>query len=103
MLASWKTAKVIGLDPIPMGFQEIVTAVMCHADARLMAVPVANHKSFGVGIDRRNSHGFGVVLLRIGCAVNASHYWDAPVRGMPNTIQIDHFDFSVFCLTDDIC
>ena len=39
MLASWKTSKVIGLDPVAMGFQEIVTAVMCHADARLMAVP----------------------------------------------------------------
>jgi hypothetical protein len=102
MLARREAAKVIRFHPIAMRFQEVVTAVVRHANIGLMAVSVANHEGLGAGIDRRDSHGFGVMLLRAGDAVDAAHYRDAPVWSAPNTIQIDHFDISVFCLTDDI-
>lgn len=101
-MARRETAEVIGLDSIAMRFQKMVAAVVRHADVSLMSVSVPNHKGLGPGVNSCDGHGFGVVLLSTGCTVDASHYCDAPVRGMPNTIQIDHFDFSVFCLTDDI-
>lgn len=93
-----EAAKVIGLDSVAMRFQEIVAAVVCHADARLMAASVANHVGLGSGVDRRDGHGFGKVLLHAGDAFHATHCGDAPVWGMPNTIQIDHFDISTFLL-----
>jgi hypothetical protein len=86
-----EVVKVIGRDPIAMSLQKIVAAVVCHADACLVTAFVADDKGFSAAVDRRDSHGFGVVLLRIGCTVDASYYGDAPVRGAPNTIQIDHF------------
>ncbi len=85
-----EVVKVIGLDPIAMSLQKIVAAVVCHADTCLMTASVVDNKGFSAAVDCRNSHGFGEVLLRFGCTVDASYYGYAPVRGTPNTIQIHH-------------
>ncbi len=83
-------AKVIGLDSVAMRFQEIVATVVRHANVSLMAASVANHEGLGPGVDGRDGHGLGVVLLRAGRTVDAAYYRDAPVRSMPNAVEINH-------------
>ena len=96
VVADRQVAKIISLNAVAVRLKEVVGAVVRDANCGLMPRRVLDCEGFRTGVDRRDGHRLGVVLLFSGGAINASHCGNAPVRGMPNTIQIDHLGSPMF-------
>lgn len=90
VVADGQAAEIISLDAITVRLKEVPGAVMLDANCRLVPRRVFDGEGLRAGIDRRDGHRLGVVLLLSGGAIDASYCGNAPVRGVPDTIQIDH-------------
>jgi hypothetical protein len=96
VVAGRQAAEVISLDTVTVRLKEVTGAVVRDANCGLVPRRVLNCEGFSAGVDRRDGHRLGVMLLFSGGAINASHCGNAPVRGVPNTIQIDHLSSPMF-------